>query len=182
LRCFWDFLVFLLHHAKKHDETGGAGIRTVFDFYLLFKKKSYNEALLRERLKKEKLLDFYETLKALIEFWFYGGKTTKELSDFELYTVTGGTYGTLENEYLRKNKKKGRAAIFFERLFPPFSLMSSRYPILKKCPILLPFFYPVRFVSSLFKGNVSRDVKAIRGASKKKKELEKLSGENLENK
>ncbi len=175
-----DFLVFLLHHAKKHDETGGAGIRTVFDFYLIFKKKKYDEETIRERLIKENLLDFYENLKALINLWFYAGESTEALSDFELYTVTGGTYGNLENAYLRKRKKKGSMAIFFERLFPPFSLMSSRYPVLKKCPILLPVFYPVRFISSLFNGNVKKNVKAMKGSSKKKKELEKLSSEKTD--
>ncbi len=175
-----DFLVFLLHHAKKHDETGGAGIRTVFDFYLIFKKKKYDEETIRERLIKENLLDFYENLKALIILWFYGGESSEALSDFEVYTVTGGTYGNLENAYLRKRKKKGSMAIFFERLFPPFSLMSSRYPVLKKCPILLPVFYPVRFISSLFNGNVKKNVKAMKGSSKKKKELEKLSSEKTD--
>lgn len=175
-----DFLVFLLHHAKKHDETGGAGIRTVFDFYLVLKNKEYDEKKLCERLREENLLDFYKNIKALIGLWFEEKEETPELLEFELYTVTGGTYGTLENAYLRKRKKKSGAAIMLERLFPPYSLMSSRYPVLKKCPILLPVFYPVRFVASLFNGRVKSNVNAMNASSKKKKELKKLSKENTD--
>lgn len=170
-----DFLIFLLHHAKKHDETGGAGIRTVFDFYLIFKNKKYDEELLSKRLAKENLTEFYESLKSLINLWFYVGEASEELSEFEIYTVTGGTYGNLENAYLRKRKKKGGIAIFFERLFPPYSLMANRYPVLKKCPLLLPVFYPVRFISSLFNGRARKNLTAMKGSSKKKKELERLS-------
>ncbi|MBQ7333306.1 MAG: nucleotidyltransferase family protein [Clostridia bacterium] len=175
-----DFLVFLLHHAKKHDETGGAGIRTVFDFYLIFKNKEYDEAKLLARLEKENLADFYKRLKSLIDFWFFGGESSPALFDFEIYTVTGGTYGNLENAYLRKGRKKGRIALLFERLFPPYSLISARYPILKKCPILLPVFYLVRIISSLFDGSAKKNIKAAKGASKKKKELDMLSKENTD--
>ncbi len=173
-----DFLVFLLHHAKKHDETGGAGIRTVFDFYLIFKNKEYDEAQLLARLEKENLADFYKRLKSLIDFWFFGGEAGAELLDFEIYTVTGGTYGNLENAYLKKAREKGRIGLFFERLFPPYRLISSRYPILKKWPILLPVFYLVRIVSSLFDGSAKKNVKAVKGAAKKKKELDLLEKEN----
>ena len=169
-----DFVVFLLHHAKKHDEAGGAGIRTVFDFYLLFKNKSFDGKRFISRIEKEKLLDFYKRLEMLIEFWFYNGKTNAELLDFEIYTVTGGTYGNLENAYLRKNRKKSKLGVLFERIFPSYKLMSSRYPVIKKCPILLPFFYPVRWIVSIFNGSVKRNAKALKGASKKKKELDKI--------
>ena len=173
-----DFLIFLLHHAKKHDETGGVGIRTVFDFYLLFKAKSYNEKAIEKRIEREGLLDFYKKLKSLVGFWFSNGKGSRELLDFEIYTVTGGTYGNLENVYLRKTRKKGKTAFFWGRLFPSYKHMSTRYPVLKKCPILLPFFYPVRLISSLFNGSAQKDIKILKGANKKKKELEKLSDEN----
>jgi len=173
-----DFLVFLLHHAKKHDETGGAGMRTVFDFYLIFKNKKYDEEALLKRLESEKLLDFYERLRSLIDFWFSEGKGTPELLSFEIYTVTGGVYGNLENKFLRKSEKKCGVALFFERLFPSYKAMVWRYPVLRKCPLLLPIFYIVRIVKALFNGSGKRDLRAMRRASKKKKELEKLSSDN----
>ena len=173
-----DFFIFLLHHAKKHDETGGAGIRTVFDFYLILKSGRFDEKALMPRIKRENLLEFYENLTALIELWFYGKRETPALRDFEIYTVTGGTYGNLENAYLRKTRKKGRFALVMERLFPPYKTMSIRYPVLKKCPILLPIFYVVRIITSVFDGSAKKNAKAVRGASKKQKELEKLAKEN----
>ena len=144
----------------------------------MFKSGNYNESELVERLERENLSDFYKKLRALIDFWFCGTNSSREILDFEIYTVTGGTYGNLENAYLRKSKQKGKAAIIFERLFPPFKLMSSRYPVLKKCPLLLPVFFPVRIVSSLFNGRAKKNAQALRGASKKEKELEKLSRED----
>ena len=173
-----DFLIFLLHHAKKHDEAGGAGIRAVFDFYLIFKKRTYDEERLEKRIEREGLLDFYKRIRALINFWFYGCDVTPEIFEFEIYTVTGGTYGSLENAFLRKAKKKGRAATFFERLFPPFKAMSMRYPVLKKCPILLPIYYLVRIVVSLFNGRGAKNMRAFNSAGKKEKELKKLDLQN----
>ena len=175
-----DFLIFLLHHAKKHDETGGVGMRTVFDFYLIFKKKNIDETSLLKRLRGEDLLDFYKNLRSLIALWFEDGEKTPQLLDFEIYTVTGGVFGNLENAYLRQRKTKGGVALFFERVFPPYSLMSSRYPVLKKCPILLPFFYPVRIVASIFNGRAGKNASAVKGAARKERELEKLRKENAD--
>ena len=170
-----DFLTFFLYHSKKHDKNGGTGIRTIFDFYLLFKRKKYDEASLLERLEREDLLDFYMMLKSIVNFWFYDNEITKEILDFEIYTVTGGTYGNLENIMVRKIEKKCGAFIFFTRIFPSFKLMSTRYPVLKKCPILLPVFYLVRIFCAMFDGSIKKNMKAITGATKKKREVEKLA-------
>ena len=48
-----DLVVFLLRHAYKHYESGGCGLRTVFDFYLIFEKHGDPEdnAILVDKLQ-----------------------------------------------------------------------------------------------------------------------------------
>ena len=169
-----DFVIFLLLHAKKHDEAGGAGMRSIFDFYLLFKDERYNNARVKERIEKEGLSEFYEKLLSLIDIWFYGGEESSALLEFEIYTVTGGTFGTLENKFMRQGQRKTKIGIIFSRIFPPYSAMARKHPTLKKCPLLLPYFYVYRFASSIFSGSMRRNVKALRGAEKNKKKIDGL--------
>ena len=42
-----------------------------------------------------------------------------------------------------------KRAYFFKRLFPNYETMCFRYPVLKKCKLLLPVFWCVRILSSL---------------------------------
>jgi hypothetical protein len=171
-----DFVIFLLHHAKKHDTTGGVGIRCVFDFYLVFKKISLDAEKFEKRLRKENLFEFYKKLKALINFWFFGAALDEATLEFEIYTVTGGTFGNAENEYLKAVSEKGKGHVI-SRVFPPFSFMKSAFPVLEKCPLLLPLFYVWRIVKSLFNGSLFRNFKALRGAGKKARALREYKNE-----
>ena len=76
-------------------------------------------------------------------------ETIKEMSD---YIILSGAYGTDINFFVNSvliisdNKK----SYFLERLFPKIEWLSYRYPILKKHKGLLPVFWGVRIVSTVF--------------------------------
>ncbi len=182
-RCFslTEELVFLLLHAKKHDSHGGCGARAILDFYLFFKKrgKEIDKELLEKRLAEEKLVDFYENLTRLISLWFENGSLTPEVIDFELYTLRGGTYGTLVN-YIENETSKRGIGFYFSRIFPRFSFMVKRYPILKKCPILLPFLYIVRWIVAIFDGSVMKNLRVIAYKRKNKVKIQEYK-DNTEN-
>ena len=75
------------------------------------------------------------------------------------YIFNSGTHGSLLNEQSinlavgegTKNFSKRKFKYFFKKIFPPFSYMKERNEILKKIPILLPFFYVQRLIVALFK-------------------------------
>lgn len=161
-----DFLVYAIAHMHKHYEAGGSGMRSVFDIFLFLRKNenSLNRELVREKLQALSLCDFYDLLCELISLWFGdGGNKDDVLLDFELYTATGGTYGSVKNrvEYSVKNKKRSKISYFFARLFLPYSKMVYIYKWLKPLPFLLPIAWIMRVFSALLDGRAQKELKAL---------------------
>lgn len=157
-----ELFAFLLRHAEKHYSSGGCGMRTVFDLYL-FKKKygaSLSSKELADLLRREGLSDIHERLTALQNVWFAGSEPDESTVDFELYLVSGGTYGTLDNS-VRLHSKGGRLKFVRRRVFPPYSHMRRAFPVLKKCPLLLPVFYVWRIVRSAFNGRAAANARSL---------------------
>ncbi len=163
-------LVFLLLHAKKHDDTGGCGVRTVIDIYLYLDvhKSELDMDRLRVRIEEENLKEFFESITRLASFWFEGAKLDEATVDFELFTVSGGTYGSGVN-LIEKGVEKRGFGFYLWRIFPDFQMMSHRYPVLKKCAILLPFLYIWRWIESIFNGGILKNIRFLREKSKNKK-------------
>ena len=73
-----------------------------------------------------------------------------------LYVMESGAYGTHEAGVVAAgvkqmqigggNAKRTRGRVFAKRVFLPYDSMTVKYPVLKKCPILLPVFWVVRWV------------------------------------
>lgn len=173
-----DFFIFILKHAAKHDNSGGCGIRAVLDFSLIKAKllPIIGEEKLLRRISEAGLLDFYKSLSYLESIWLFGGKEDAELLDFEIYTVSGGAYGTRANGVSRKIKN-GKLSFFITRIFPPYSFMKKAFPILKKCPVLLPFLYPWRIIRGIFRGSHKKDIIAIRESQINEDERVKFKSE-----
>lgn len=158
-----DLVIFILKHAAKHDNTGGCGIRTIFDFTLV-KSSLFSHldmAKMKKRIKAEDLWPFYVKMSNLESLWFSGNDVNVEALDFESYTVNGGAYGSRANVTSRK-MKDGKFLFFFRSLFPSYSFMKKRFPMLKKCPILLPFLYPLRIIQGVCHGSHIRELKEMR--------------------
>jgi hypothetical protein len=82
------------------------------------------------------------------------------------YILRGGVYGNMENGFAAKQGKKGgRLGYVFSRLFPPFSAMRSRFPILKKCSLLLPVFWVYRVILMFKEGRFSTTATELKLAS-----------------
>ncbi len=162
-----QFLTFNALHAYKHYEAGGCGMRVIFDLYL-YKKAYENEMsveILQKSLAKEGLSDFFSLIEKVADYWFSGAEPTDEVLTAAYYISTGGTYGSMENRISYGIESKGRGRYILSRVFPPYAQMKLRYPVLKKLPVLLPFMYIVRFITSIFNG---RNGKELRGMKKHK--------------
>ncbi len=147
--------IYLLTHIAKHAYGSGAGIRMYMDIALFVEKhrEDIDWGFIREELIKLELYDFSCVVFAVVEKWFkvrppFSDVDIKEklLTEFELFTVKGGTYGQINRDNgineLRKNseneKKISKAGVVLKRLFPPASDIESRYTYLKGKHWLLP--------------------------------------------
>lgn len=146
--------LYLLLHTYKHFIFAGTGIRSVLDVYL-YRRRAINRQYLTEQCRKFGIETFLTEFEALAEAWFGSGTPsaiTERLGD---YIAGGGVYGSEENkihsEMIRSDNGRGvgKLKYIFRRFFQPFRVMKIDFPILKKLPFLLPFFWIYRAVYAL---------------------------------
>lgn len=149
------FLIHLVAHTAYHFINGGSGIRSVMDIWVYLKhyKKQLDNITLNRELRHAKLLDFYNNLKALSEAWFGEGEMTPLLSELSNYIIKSCTYGTTRNQLKSQfgdNYSRSRRKYILSTIFPSSKIMRSKYPRLRKQPILLPFYWIRRICSIYF--------------------------------
>lgn len=163
-----DNMIYLFTHFAKHYRDAGIGIRHIVDLWVYRKAKPYlDENYIKAELKKLQLFDFYVNIIDTLDVWF-GEKTPTDITDFITQIIfNSGVYGEAEKHIvssaLKESKKVGSAENvkkekFLNTLFLPYKNMCLVYPLLKKIPILLPFYWVYRIVKAiLFKqGKIKR--------------------------
>ena len=150
-----DFYIFFICHASKHFSNGGTGFRTIIDVYIYLKEKKETLDLvyIDQELEKIGLLMFNNIIKDSVDYVFYHIKKDNidDVLEFLAYVIDSGTYGSTSNSAtIGVIDDGGSGKYIIKRLFPPFSSMKRRNPILKKIPILLPWFYFTRLLKGLF--------------------------------
>lgn len=153
-----DMYIFLVAHIAKHYRYGGTGIRSLLDLYVY--RRAYPElniSYICEELEKIGLRVFCQKIEKIASDW-YSGSFGGEFDTVSSYIVSGGVYGDenipLLNEFINKNQssiKTTKVKNWFITVFPGKELMTTRYPVLKKCIILLPLFWIVRFFDTLIR-------------------------------
>lgn len=153
-----DLYIFLIAHIAKHYRYGGTGIRSLLDLYIY--RKAYPDMdckYIDTELEKINLLVFGKKLEKISDDWYSGG-FSGEYDTVSSYIVSGGVYGDenapLLNEFI--NDAQGSIKVtkiknWLTTIFPGKELMTTRYPVLKKCIILLPLFWVVRFFDTLIR-------------------------------
>lgn len=152
-----DFYLFMIGHIAKHYKVGGVGIRYVFDTHLFLQNMpDLDMNKISEGLKELKLTEFENNLRNLCKYWFNNNSYNSVLEKMTSYIFNSGTHGTIAHEqaYLLKDKetKHGRLYYIFKSLFPSYSEMKGRNPILIKWPILLPWYWFLRLIRGATKG------------------------------
>lgn len=157
-----DFYIHMISHIASHYATSGIGIRFVFDVWLFLEKykKTLNFKYINHELEKINLLKFNENFKSMTLKWFNGIETSELEENMTEYIFNSGTFGTLKNKQsielvLGKNGMKSfntsKFLYMIKLVFPSFKYMKNRNVILKKVPILLPYFYIQRLFVALFR-------------------------------
>ncbi len=145
------FAFYQFAHMLYHFLSGGCGIRSLMDVWVLEHKMGIHHTQLRDMLEKGNLYKFAEEMSKLSDICF-SEAPTNDFSDMLLtYILSGGMYGTVVNRnFVIKASSRGALSYLGKRFFLPYSDMAQQYPILRKLPILLPFTWIVRASEALF--------------------------------
>ena len=157
-----DFFIYIFTHLANHYRNSGIGIKHFVDIWLYIKEKpDIDKEYIENEIRKLGLIDFIRNVADLLNVWFEGGKETEKTDFMTNWIFSRGAYGNPMNistsMALRKVNDSGKGAglkyrLYIRRLFLPYRNMCRQYPILKKAPYLLPFFWVVRITEAvLFK-------------------------------
>lgn len=140
----------LLIHLHKHFTVTGCGIRLFVDFLVFNQKiKDIDFDYVESILKQYGMLDFYSTVKQLIDFFFFDKKATDDLLRISEYIFENQAVGVYKH-HVASLGFFGKAKYFLKIWFPPAKELAFRYPVLNKVPVLLPVCWLRRIFYSLF--------------------------------
>lgn len=151
-----DFYIYFIVHAAKHFAGGGFGIRTVLDIYFCLKNLKLNREYVIKELIKLGLDKFENAFSLLANAWFGEGTLDGDIEILGEFVMDNATYGKFGNRSLlmsagqNKSVKRTKFKYLIRTIFPPFAVMKSRFKILDKAPILLPFIHVYRWIRTLF--------------------------------
>lgn len=148
------FFVFHMYaHMAHHFLSGGCGIRSLMDVWVMEHKMDAPCSCAKELLEKAGIYEFAVQMSGVANRCFTDNKPD-DFSELVLnYIFNGGVYGTAENSIAVEKAKNGSALAYaFKRFFLSYPMMTTAYPILKKAPFLLPFCWIARGAKALLQG------------------------------
>ncbi len=157
------FYFYHIAHMAKHFEEGGCGIRPFIDLWILDNIEGADKSKRDELLKQGELLRFAEMARALSRVWFDNEDHTEITKQIEDYVLRGGVYGTIENNIMiQQQKKGGRLRYALSKIFIPYDIIKFHYPILQKHRWLTPIMEVRRWFKLIFCGHASKSVKELK--------------------
>lgn len=154
-----DMYLFLFIHFTKHYRGGGIGLRQAVDLWVW--NRAYpdmDQSYLTAELEKLGLKVFHGHILDMLDMWFADGAETERTVFISQFIFDSGSWGTktlrtVSAGYANAKKtgsaKSGRFRTALGMIFPGRLAMAGRYPVLHKAPWLLPFLWPVRWVTAL---------------------------------
>lgn len=144
------FYFYHIVHMAVHMRTGGCGVKPFLDLQILNRNIIFSRERLENLLRKGELLFFEREALKLSNAWFSSGELDETGKTFQRYILHGGVYGTIENRVVvQQIKKGGKFSYLLSRVFVGFRELSIKYPSLKKCKILFPFYQIYRWFDLL---------------------------------
>ena len=149
------FYHYHLAHMAKHIENGGCGIRPFLDLWLLNHRFSQG-AKRSELLRQGGLTRFSEAANALAVHWFSGEKADENTLNFESFILSGGAFGSKENNVVIKSAaKRGTKGYLWSKIWMDYENLCCQYPELKGKRVLQPAYEVRRWLRIVFSGNSS---------------------------
>ena len=164
---------YIFSHMAKHFRICGIGVRHFIDLYVF--RQAYpdmDEKRIERIMKKLQMLDFYRNVMRTLEVWFEGRESDEVTEMITDYTFGSGSFGTMENKLYyqeltkasqKKSVKHTKFRSLMDALFPPLRMMQASYYVLFKWPVLLPLFWPVRWVDVLLhrRNNIGKRLRLV---------------------
>ena len=153
-----DQLVYLFAHYAKHYRDAGIGIRHLLDIYVYLRAKpNMDNAYIQKELQALHLADFYENTLQTIRVWFDGQEDSPMTDFITEWIFESGSYGTKDRQVLSEGLKISKTVDqsqvkhtkVIRTIFPSAKTLSQKHRILCKLPILLPFFWVYRWITTI---------------------------------
>ena len=144
-----EFFVFYMYaHMAYHFMSGGCGIRSLLDIWVMEHRMGAAYPCAEELLKRAGLWRFASEMSRIANRCF----TAHDASDPVMaYIWRGGVYGTRQNRLTVQKKQEGSVRVYlWKRILPSYRFMAVGYPVLKKWPILLPLCWVHRWFRAAF--------------------------------
>ena len=156
------FYFYHIAHMAKHFESGGCGVRSIIDLFILDNMKGADTEKRNALLEKGGLLRFAETARRLSRIWLENAVSDELAERMGKYILDGGVYGTNENRIaVQQQKTGGRLRYILSRVFLPYESLKFHYPILQKHRWLTPFMEIRRWFKLVFCGHFRRVKKEL---------------------
>lgn len=147
------FVFYTYAHMSYHFLSGGCGMRSLLDVWVMEQKMDAPYACAETLLQQAGIYRFAMEMSKLANRCF----TQRNGVDPVLkYIWRGGVYGSSKNKMAVKKEREGTFSYVLRKTFPPYKTMAMSYPSLRKCAILLPFCWMHRGVKAIFKGKTAR--------------------------
>ncbi len=166
-----DHFVYLITHFAKHYRAGGIGVLHMVDFWVYMNRYQLDMDYVKGELEKLSLVKFFDNVMQTVNAWF-NGAPHNEMTEFITTNIFNNEiWGTHETHSMASAVKVSKSStvkgIKFKRtmriVFPKLSSMRYGYPILQKCPLLLPFVWVWRWIDVLLfkRGKLKRRLDEI---------------------
>lgn len=158
------FYFYHIAHMAKHFQTGGCGIRSFLDQWILDNQVTHDDQERDRLLEEGKLLCFTQAVRKLADAWFGGGEMDERTRQVGDYILRAGLFGNHENRAaLGQAQMDGRLRyLLTRRVFLPYDYLKAEYPILKKHKWLFPVYQVVRWLQMLCNGNAVRSLRELK--------------------
>lgn len=141
------FYFYHIAHMAKHIRSSGCGVRPFMDLWILEHVVEHDSAARDALLRQGELLTFATAARRLCEHWFSNVTADEDTRRFSAFILGYGETETVVAVHRRSDTGKGRYLL--RRVFPPYSQLEFRYPVLQRHKGLLPAMWVRRWFALL---------------------------------
>lgn len=161
------FYIHAMFHLYKHFVLSGVGVRLFLDLYLTEKNGNIDYGYADRLFKELDIYGFVQTVRKINNVLFENHTANNELSEVIEFVFDSGIFGKATttrhlNRFNYSTKHTTKFQRFVQKHGISFDLMSRRYPVLKKAPVLYPFSFIHRFFYGIiFRRDVLKNEKSV---------------------
>lgn len=146
-----DSYLYTVSHTMKHFMYSGIGLRPLADICVFLKRTELDRQYVEDTAAEMGIEKFLYAIEKTALAAFGGSERDPDSLEIIEFMQDNGVKGNSENFQNAKLMRSGsKASYLLSRVFPSYEEMSSRDPILKKAPVLLPLMYVRRWFQLLF--------------------------------